>query len=126
MTGPDGRGRALVALLPAHVREHAAWIVGAEAPVRADPVAAAAEIRRTIAALRLRNARLDRAALLAHLAQAPGDEEARRRLAEANARVAAIERGAVCRPMTAAWLERERNPPPRRPRGAGVPRGGSR
>jgi hypothetical protein len=125
VTADQQRAAALVALLPASVREHAAWIVGAEPLVRGDPVAAAADIRRTIAALRLRNARLERGTLLGHLADAPDDALARARLAEVNAGVARIERGGWCRPMTDAWLERERNPPPRRPRGAGVPAGGA-
>jgi len=105
----------MIRQLPAHLQEHAAWICdGPDDPGTA--VDHAATIRRTIALLRRRNPRLELLDLEDALAGDPTDRALRDRVARIQAHLRDVDRGHGSAPMDRAWLERERNPPPRRPR----------
>src|SRR5262245_6968175 len=105
----------LIRALPAHLQEHAAWIcAGPDEPGTA--VDHAAAIRATIGALRRRNARLELLDLEHALQDDPTNPRLRDRVALIQAHLRDVDRGYGGAPMDRAWLERERNPPPRRPR----------
>jgi len=105
----------MIRALPAHLQEHAAWISsGPDEPGTA--VEHAAAIRRAIALLRRRNPRLELLDVEQALAGDPTDPRLRGRAAVIQAHLRDLDRGHGSAPMDRAWIERERNPPPRRPR----------
>ena len=116
MIPTEQRARALVASLPASVREHATWILDAAPVVYLTREQAEAELVRTIAKLRRRNPRLELLDLERAQAGDPRDPVVRDRIARITAYLRARDREDGPDPMDRAWLERERNPPARRPR----------